>query len=317
VSRALATATSSFLVLDRSAASEIVARDEHVPIAEVEEVTAIADADRWRLVGSGPEAYERYLVPAIFAPFAEHLLELASPDPGSRVLDVACGTGIVARRAAARLAGTGGTVVGVDANREMLDVATAASAGPDPPIRWLAADAADLPLPGDSVDFVLCQQGLQFFADAPAALLEMRRVLVPGGCLALSVWRSLDANPGFAVLVGALERHAGATAGAIMRAPFAGVAGEPLRALVAGAGLRDVRIHIRIDAVRFASAKELLQREAAASPLAEPLGALTAEAYETLARDLTSALRPHTDDHGVVFPMQTYVVTARCDGAPR
>lgn len=272
-------------------------------------MTEVSNAEGWQLAGSSPEAYERYLVPPIFAPFAEHLVELTSPGPGSRVLDVACGTGIVARRVSPRLGGTG-TAVGVDSNRKMLDVATAASADLDPPLQWLLADAADLPLPSDSVDCVLCQQGLQFFADPQAALLEMRRVLAPGGCLALSVWRSIDASPGFAVLARALERHAGREVGAIMRAPFAGMDGERLRAMVAGAGLRDVRIHIRIEPVRFPSAQELLRREAAASPLGEPLGALPPDVRQMLARDLADALRAHTDDSGVVFPMGTYIVTA-------
>jgi SAM-dependent methyltransferase len=197
-----------------------------------------ASREGWQLARTGPEAYERYLVPAIFAPFAERLLELAAPGPGTRVLDVACGTGIVARRAAVRV-GAGGTVMGVDSNASMLEIARAASREIAPPIRWLAADAADLPLPDASADCVLCQQGLQFLADRDAALREMCRVLAPGGRLALSVWCSLQANPGFAVLVEALERHVGRDVGAIMRAPFAGIDGDALRGLVASAGLRD------------------------------------------------------------------------------
>jgi SAM-dependent methyltransferase len=266
-------------------------------------------AERWRLTESGPEAYERYLVPAIFAPFAQHLVELVGPGSGSRVLDVACGTGIVARRAVARV-GPSGTVVGIDVNRSMLDIAKAASGEIEPPIRWLATDAADLPLSDESTDCVLCQQGLQFLGDPAVALGEMRRVLVPGGRLALGVWCSLEANPGFALLVRALERHAGPDVAAIMRAPFAGMDGEGLRVLVAGAGLHEVHGHIRIEAVRFPSAGEFPLREAAASPLAGAFAALSDDVREAIAADLTQALHAHTDDHGVVFAMQTYVVTA-------
>lgn len=95
-----------------------------------------------------------------------------------------------------------------------------------------------------------------------------------------------------------------------MRAPFAGMDGQGLRGLVAGAGLRDVRIHIRIEAVRFPSAEEFLLREAAASPLAGPFAALAGDVREALAGDLGHALRAHSDDEGVVFPMQAHVVTA-------
>jgi SAM-dependent methyltransferase len=266
-------------------------------------------AETWELARTSAEAYERHLVPAIFAPFADRLIDSAALQPGARVVDVACGTGIAARRALKRLRGNG-TVVGVDASDEMLDVARVASTGSEPPIQWLVADAADLPLADESVDCVLCQQGLQFFPDPAATLREMRRVLAPGGRLALSVWRSLTANPGFAQFVAVLDRHAGRDVGAIMRAPFSGQNGEELRALAEGAGLRGVRIEIHIEAVRFPSAKDLLEQEVPASPLAEPLAALTPEIRAALADDFEEALRAHGDDAGVIFPMETHVVTA-------
>ena len=270
-----------------------------------EDVLVSARTGGWQLTESSPEAYERYLVPAIFEPFAERLVELVAPRPGARVLDVACGTGIVARRAAERV-GPSGSVVGVDRNGSILDVAKAAVGASEPPIRWLAADASAIPLADEWADCVLCQQGVQFFAQPAAALRELRRVLVPGGRLALSAWCSLEVNPGFDLLVTALERHAGPDVAAIMRAPFARDEDAGLRALVAGAGLRDASFDVHTEAVRFPSANDFLRREVAASPLAGPFAALPGAAREAIAADLTAAL----GDQGVVFPMRTFVATA-------
>ena len=155
----------------------------------------------WQLEGTAAEAYERYLVPAFFGPFADRLVELAAPRPADRALDVACGTGIVARRIAARVA----RAVGLDSNPGMLEVARTV----EPSIEWRAAEAGAMPLPDASFDLVLCQQGLQFFPDRAAALREMRRVLAPGGRLAVSAWRAAEHNPGWLRLAEALDRHAG------------------------------------------------------------------------------------------------------------
>jgi SAM-dependent methyltransferase len=266
-------------------------------------------AEGWQLSASTAEGYERLLVPAIFAPFAERLLELADPRSGARVLDVACGTGIVARRARAYV-GSSGTIVGVDCNRDMLDVAEATSGEGEPTIQWLEADVADLPLPDGSTDCVLCQQGLQFFPDREQAVREMLRVLAPGGRLAAGVWRPIDASPGFALLAGALERHAGPEAAAIMGRPFEGPDREGLRALVADAGLRALSVRILIEEVRFPSAEEILLQEVAAGPLAEPWASLSADARAALVSDLTEVMGVHADDNGIVFPMETHVITA-------
>jgi SAM-dependent methyltransferase len=257
--------------------------------------------ERWQVAAAAAEAYERYMVPAFFGPFAERLIELAAPRPADRVLDVACGTGIVARRIAPRVS----SVTGLDLNAGMLDVARAA----EPTIEWLEADACALPLPDAAFDLVLSQQGVQFLPDPATGLREMRRVLAPGGRLAVSVWRDAVHSPGWLRLAEALDRHAG-EAGTIMRAPFSLSDAAELRGLVHSAGFRDVSVRIRMLPVRFPSASDLLSRLEVASPLAGPLSALSRETREVLARDFAIALRPHTDDDGVCFPMETHIVTA-------
>ncbi|HSO54831.1 MAG TPA: methyltransferase domain-containing protein, partial [Actinomycetes bacterium] len=149
---------------------------------------------QWQVAGNAALAYEAHLVPAIFAAWAPRLLGSANPAVGERVLDVACGTGVVARLAAERV-GPGGRVAGLDLNPGMLAVARGLPPMPGAPITWQEANAVALPFPEATFDVVLCQQGLQFFPDRPAALREMHRVLAPGGRLALSVYSAIAHNP--------------------------------------------------------------------------------------------------------------------------
>jgi ubiquinone/menaquinone biosynthesis C-methylase UbiE len=266
--------------------------------------------EQWQLDEGSAEAYERYLVPLLFAPGAEYLIELATPGPGERVLDVACGTGIVARRAALRV-GSGGKVVGLDLNEGMLGMASKASSDVRPVIEWRQGDATSIPLPDGAFDVVFCQQGLQFFPDQPTALSEMHRVLTPNGRLALSVLRSVEHNPGYRLLADALERHVGPEAGAMMRSPFSLLSGDELRDLITGAGFQDVRIFLGIGSVRYPTVEEFLQWEGASSPLAGPIGALKDDGRAALIHDLGEALRIYTDDAGIVFPAETYLAVAR------
>src|SRR5262249_50229251 len=139
------------------------------------------DPERWQLQGTAPELYERYLVPAVTLPWAADLVERVGVRRAERVLDVACGTGAVARVAAERVA-DGGRVAGVDVNRGMLAVARSQpSAHAAASIDWYEGSAVSLPFDDGEFGVVLCQLGLQFFSDRLGSLLEMRRVLTPGG----------------------------------------------------------------------------------------------------------------------------------------
>jgi ubiquinone/menaquinone biosynthesis C-methylase UbiE len=143
----------------------------------------MSNQGQWQMAGNAAEVYERALVPAVFAPWAPMVVALGDPKPGERVLDVACGTGVVAR-VASQGVGPAGTVVGLDLNPGMLAVAASSAAGQaatGAPIRWQEASATKMPLPDASFDIVYCQLGLQFFPDRAAALREMHRVLAPGG----------------------------------------------------------------------------------------------------------------------------------------
>jgi SAM-dependent methyltransferase len=256
--------------------------------------------------GSLPELYERDLVPPIFAPWAEDLVDLAALRPGERVLDVACGTGIVARCAASRL-GTTGQVVGLDLNAAMLGVAHSASAAASGSIEWQEGNATAMPFPDGAFDVVLCQQGLQYFPDRAAGVREMRRVLVAGGRLALAVWRPIQYSPGFALLAEALARHL--TPG-LLDGPFSLGDAEALRLLLDEAGYRDVVIRPVIKVLRFPSAAIFLQQYVAASPLAQPVGQADEWTRAALADEVTAALQPYVDHEGLAFPIENHVAVA-------
>jgi SAM-dependent methyltransferase len=270
----------------------------------------MASQPRWQQVGANAaEVYERQLVPAMFAPWAPTLIDLAGVQPGERVLDLACGTGAVTRLAAARVGGAG-RVVGLDVNAAMLGVARALPVIPGALIEWLEASALEIPLPDAAFDVVLCQQGLQQFPDRAAALGELRRVLAPGGRLAASVWSRIEGSPGMAALVSALERHVGIEAANNRRAPFALGDADELRGLVAGAGFRDVQVRTLVEAARFPSPEALVEAQLAATPLST-LGILTDETRQAVARDVRAVLRPYLRDDDLAVPMEAHVALAR------
>ncbi|HEU4368132.1 MAG TPA: methyltransferase domain-containing protein [Methylomirabilota bacterium] len=191
------------------------------------------------------EIYQREMVPASFARWAPDLVELAGVGPGQHVLDVACGTGVVTRLVAERV-GSSGRAAGLDVNADML--AAARTASPGSRIEWHEGRAQALPFPDGTFDVVLCQQGLQFFPDRTAGLREMRRVLVPGGRLALSCWRSVEHQPGMRALEQALAWHVGARNAALP--PLSLGDREQLRGLLAAVGFREVCIRAEIRTAR-------------------------------------------------------------------
>ncbi len=200
--------------------------------------------------------YDDIFVPALFASWVAPLAATTGIEPGERVLDVACGSGVVARELAAGSA-PGVSLVGLDIAPGMLAVAR----GRVPGAEWRLGDACALPFADASFDRVICQFGLMFFADRVAALAEMRRVLRPGGRCALAVWDSLEHNPGFAGKVAILDRIAGSRAGDALRAPFCLGDRDALRELLEGAGAGDWRIETRPGEARFASLRQFVDAE--------------------------------------------------------
>lgn len=256
---------------------------------------------------SFPEIYEQALVQPLFRPFAERLVDEIRPAPGERVLDVACGTGIVARLARERL-GRNGAVVGVDVNAGMLAVARRVAAD----IEWREGDATALPVgEGEQFDVVTCHQGLQFFADRLAALRHMRRAMKPGGRLAIGTWRPEDEVPFGRALREVAERRVGP----IMDRRHSLGDSAAVAGLLTDAGFGAVRCDVVSHPVRFAdgnvfvrlNAMALVGMSAAGKDMDE---AERSRAIEAIVQDSAPVLRDHTDADGLRFDIATTLATA-------
>ena len=250
--------------------------------------------------------YEQWLVGPLFRPWAEAILEEVALATGNRVLDIACGTGIVARLAKERLGGTG-RVVGVDVNAQMLAVARSLAPG----IEWREGSAAALPLhDGEQFDAVICQQGLQFFPDKPAATRQMRIALAPGGKLAVATWRATEEIPLLRELHRIAERHLGAIVD--QRHSFGDAA--RLEALLREAGLRNVRVKTMSRTIRFSDAPAFVRLNTMAlvgmSPASKGMGEEERRRVSAaIASDSEKALPPYTDAAGLAFEISANVAT--------
>ena len=149
-------------------------------------------ARSWTCTGNAPEFYERELVPAVFDYWAPKLVAAVKPGEGQEVMDLACGTGVVAREAARHVRDTEGGVVGLDTNSGMLETARTVASALGSRVEWREGNAESMPFDDDRFSIVYCQLGLQFFGDRPAALGEAHRVLRPLGKLVVLVWRDID-----------------------------------------------------------------------------------------------------------------------------
>ncbi len=255
------------------------------------------------------DVYEREIVPW-FKRWADHLVDVAAPHPAAHVLDVACGTGLAARIAASRL-GVNGRVVAIDAGEAMLEVARAVPDLNNPPIEWRLGDAEALPSTDATFDLVLCNEGLQFFAQPMRALEEMRRVLRPNGRLALAIWRPIQHQQGLERLVDVLEQHLTPHA-ADLRGMSRRWERTDLRNLVASVGFADVHIRIDPGSVRWPSVDACLSTTLGGSPLASAFDDLSTEARVALVRQLEKqAGDDYIDDDGVIVPFEAYVLSAR------
>ena len=184
------------------------------------------------------ESYERFMVPSLFAPWVTSLVQRANPQPGEHVLDLACGTGIVARNVAP-LVGPRGIVIGLDLNPDMIDMARVAAERDEIAMEWHTGPAEQLPFPDENFDLILCQFGLMFFTDRHAALKEMHRVLRRDGRVVLSVWQGLDRHPFYQTLHDVSLRHFGKSS---VEAVFSLGNSDKLHNLLTDSGFRQVTI---------------------------------------------------------------------------
>ena len=249
-------------------------------------------------------AYEALFVPSLFGPWAPKVADAVDLAPGQRVLDVACGTGILAREAASR-SGSDGSLAGVDPNEGMLEVARKLS----PKIQWRQGVAESLPFPDRSFDAVVSQFGLMFFSDRSRALREMMRVLVPGGRLAFAVWDSLESIPAYAAMVALLDRAAGREAADALRAPFVLGDRASLAALFENAGVTGVEIATHRGAARFPSVRVMVEADLRGWLPAMGVN-LSEERIAHVLGEAEQLLAPYvTEDGAAAFETSVHIVT--------
>ncbi|MBC2776473.1 methyltransferase domain-containing protein [Parasphingopyxis marina] len=267
----------------------------------------MSDADTGQVTASAAEIYDTFFLPALFQRWAAPVCEAADIRPGDHVLDVACGTGVLALEAKRR-AGDGGIVRGLDCNAGMLAVARGASAD----IVWDEGRAEALPFADNSLDAVVSQFGLMFFEDRGQALAEMWRVLRPGGRLAAAVWAGLERVPGYMAMVTLLDRLFGAETADALYAPYCLGDEKALARLFAAAGIADAQVTLHGGPAIFPSVASWVHTDIRGWTLADAIddaqfARLLAEA-ETEFRDFVAA------DGTVSFAHPALIVTASKPG---
>jgi ubiquinone/menaquinone biosynthesis C-methylase UbiE len=252
---------------------------------------ATTDAARGQVAAAAAEVYEEFFVPALFGQWAEPMLDAAGVAAGDVVLDVACGTGVLARAAAGRV-GPGGEVVGLDCNQGMLAVA----ARTPEPVTWREGLAEDLPFNDGCFDRVLCQFALMFFDDQSQALRDMARVLRPGGTVAVATWSAVESSPGYATMVDLLRRVVSDQAADALLAPFTLGTADVVADLLADV-LADVVVARHDGSARFDSIQAWVHTDIRGWTLAD---LIDDAAYNRLLAEALQVHAKYTDERGRV-----------------
>ena len=266
----------------------------------------------WQLDGSAAELYQRYLVPGITAKWAKDLVHRARLRGGEDVLDVACGTGVVARLAASKV--TPGRVTGLDLNAGMLAVARGVL-NEGASVDWMEGSALDLPFPSGRFDAVLCQLGLQFFPDQPRALREMRRVVRERGRVAVSVYSPIERTPGANAFVSALDEVLGPEASRIKRGEHSFANPSQLEKLLDDAGFGTVDVQTVVQTISFPSVRDYVRFQLLATPMTTLLKDRIEPERQAIISSVasrTAALSTPTMLEGgkFTFPQEAYVCVA-------
>ena len=251
-------------------------------------------------------AYEELHVPALFQQWAPRVVHAARIEPGHRVLDVACGTGVLAREAVHHV-GDAGRVTGLDPASGMLAVAEKLG----PAVDWQIGTAEALPFESASFDAAISQFGLMFFQDRAKAISEMVRVLAPGGRLAVAVWESLDNSEAYPDEVALLERIAGRRAADALRAPFVLGDRAELKALFHNAGVQSVDVETHRGTAHFPSIRVMV--EADLRGWLPVMGVfLPDDQIEQILREAEDVLARYVTSQGTVrFDAPAHIVTGR------
>lgn len=260
------------------------------------------------VTGTVAENYQRYFVPTIATAVSASLLGAAELQRGERALDVACGTGLIARLAAGQV-GPAGSVTGIDLSPDMIEVARTTPSGSDQPIEWRVGDATALPLPDGGYDVALCQMGLMFMADRPAAVAEMRRVLAPGGRLAVSTPGQIQ--PVFEIMEQAIIEHLAPELGAFVSAVFSMHDPAAVSTLLSGAGLKAVESTVSTASFHLPPPAEFLWQYINLTPMGPVVAQAPEAAKSALEEQFAQRCAPYVADGETRVEQPMVIATGR------
>ena len=264
--------------------------------------------EEWYFDQDPSELYERLLVPGKFLPWAEELVRIGNPQPGNKILDVACGTGTVTRLIPPYV-GVSGRTTGLDFNADRLEIAASLPLTSGSAIEWKVGDACDLPFRDAEFDMVFCQQGLQFFADEDAALCELHRVLEPHGRLAMTVWA--DPSDFFMSLAGALSRHVSDAIGQQSLAPFVYAGLNALPARMSEIGFADINIQSLTVPRERTDPGSAIPKEIMGNPVGPEVLGKGPEIMAKIVRDVLADMSNYQRGDKLVVPQSANLVVAR------
>ena len=267
----------------------------------------MAEQETFQLQGDSAQIYEGQQVPSLFRPLAELTFQHVDVPEGSRVLDAACGTGIVGRMAAEK-AGRSGSVVGIDLNAAMIEVAKQNSPVTSAAVGWRQGDVTALPFPDASFDIAFCQQGLQFFPSKLAALTELRRGLAPGGSLILTVWSEIP--PLAAARSQALAKYINAEVAKSALAPFSFHDQAAIQALMVEAGFQAIQMETLIVQSQIGLGPESIRKGLAAQPYANEVAKLDGAVQDALIDDIDETVEKYRVGDVLFIPQKTHLVRA-------